>query len=103
MSLTIFKYFHEGKHAMIDAKEIKNDMPVITAQAEQFAEVDHLVSSDLIKLKKDVSGTHHFIPVSWVISTEGGRVKVNRTLSQVKEDWGTEQEACPVTDAARQQ
>jgi hypothetical protein len=75
---------------MIDAKEIKENMPVITAQAEQFAEVDQLVSSDEIKLKKDSAGVHHFIPVSWVISTEGGKLKINRTLEQVQLDWATE-------------
>jgi hypothetical protein len=64
----------------IDASGIKADMRVTTAQTEQVAVVDHLVSDDLIKLKKDESGTHHFIPVSWVISTEGGVVKTNRTI-----------------------
>ncbi len=54
---------------MIDAAEIKADMPVTTAQAEHVAVVDHLVSDDVIKLKKDDSGKHHYIPVSWVIST----------------------------------
>ena len=72
---------------MIDAAEIKSDMPVTTAQAEHVAVVDHLVSDDLIKLKKDDSGTHHFIPVSWVVSTEGGIVKTNRTLEQMTQDW----------------
>jgi hypothetical protein len=80
---------------MINAQEIKEDMPVITAQAEKFAEVDHLESPDVIRLKKDSAGKHHFIPVSWVISTEGGKVKINRTLSQVKNDWGTESQSCP--------
>lgn len=75
---------------MIDASGIKPDMPVTTAQAEHFAVVDHLVSDDLIKLKKDDASVHHFIPVSWVISTEGGIVKINRTLAQVTEDWGSE-------------
>lgn len=72
---------------MIDAAEIKNDMPVTTAQAEHVAVVDHLVSDDVIKLKKDESGTHHYIPVSWVVSTEGGIVKTNRTLEQITHDW----------------
>lgn len=72
---------------MIDAAEIKSDMPVTTAQAEHVAVVDHLVSDDMIKLKKDDSGTHHFIPVSWVVSTEGGIVKTNRTLEQMTQDW----------------
>ncbi len=74
---------------MIEAHEIKEDMPVLTAQAEQFAVVDHTTGPDTIKLKKDESGTHHFIPVSWVISTEGGVVKINRTLEQVQQDWRT--------------
>lgn len=72
---------------MIDAADIKSDMPVTTAQAEHVAVVDHLVSDDIIKLKKDDSGTHHFIPVSWVVSTEGGIVKTNRTLEQITHDW----------------
>lgn len=72
---------------MIDAADIKSDMPVTTAQAEHVAVVDHLVSDDMIKLKKDDSGTHHFIPVSWVVSTEGGIVKTNRTLEQITHEW----------------
>jgi len=72
---------------MIDAADIKSDMPVTTAQAEHVAVVDHLVSDDIIKLKKDDSGTHHFIPVSWVVSTEGGIVKTNRTLEQITHEW----------------
>jgi len=72
---------------MIDTAEIKADMPVTTAQAEHVAVVDHLVSDDVIKLKKDDSGQHHYIPVSWVISTEGGIVKTNRTLEQITHDW----------------
>lgn len=72
---------------MIDAAEIKADMPVTTAQAEHVAVVDHLVSDDVIKLKKDDSGQHHYIPVSWVISTKGGIVKTNRTLEQITHDW----------------
>lgn len=75
---------------MIDAHEIKADMPVTTAQEEHFAVVDHLESDDLIKLKKDEAGVHHYIPVSWVLSTEGGIVKVNRTLAQIPQDWQTD-------------
>ena len=81
---------NEGKNKMIEAHEIKEDMPVHTAQAEQFAVVDHTDGPDSIKLKKDESGTHHYIPVSWVISTEGGIVKINRTLDQVLHDWSAE-------------
>lgn len=72
---------------MIEAKEIKAGMPVTTAQAEQFAVVEAVVDVDTIKLKGDTSGQAHLIPVSWVISTQGGIVKINRTLAQVKEDW----------------
>jgi hypothetical protein len=78
------------ENTMIQAHEIKQDMPVHTAQAEQFAVVDHTDGPDSIKLKKDESGTHHYIPVSWVISTEGGIVKINRTLDQVLQDWSAE-------------
>jgi hypothetical protein len=81
---------NEGKFKMIEAHEIKEDMPVVTAQAEEFAVVDHTTGPDTIKLKKDDSGIHHYIPVTWVISTEGGVVKINRTLEQVKKEWTTQ-------------
>jgi len=72
---------------MINAEEIKSDMIVLSNQAQQFAVVDHLDGKDTIKLKKDSQGNHHYIPLSWVISSNDGEIKVNRTVEQAIQDW----------------
>lgn len=74
---------------MINTNSIKPDMPVVCSQDGQFAEVDHLEGTDTIKLKRDKTGQHHYIPVSWVVSTDGGKVKVDRPGEEVMQKWST--------------
>ena len=73
---------------MVNAKEIKPEMPVVCSQNGQFGVVDHLDGQDTIKLKKDESGQHHYIPVSWV-TTVDNKVHVDRPGDQVKKEWTT--------------
>ncbi|MGZ5051377.1 MAG: DUF2171 domain-containing protein [Methylobacter sp.] len=72
---------------MVNIDAIKPHMPVVCSQEGQFATVDHMEGKDSIKLTKDKSGQHHYIPVSWVTSTDGGRVKVDRPGDQAMRDW----------------
>ena len=74
---------------MINTNTIKPDMPVVCSQDGQFAEVDHLEDSDTIKLKRDESGQHHYIPVDWVVSTADGKVKIDRPGEEAMEEWST--------------
>ena len=74
---------------MVNTSEIKPDMPVICSQGGQFATVDHMEGADSIKLKKDDSGQHHYIPVSWVTSIVNGKVKVDRPGEDAMNDWMT--------------
>jgi len=76
---------------MISSEQIKPDMPVVCSQDGQFATVDHMEGPSTIKLTKDKTGQHHYIPVAWVTSTEAGKVKVDRPGDQAMEDWST----CP--------
>lgn len=71
----------------MQAEKIQAGMPVTTAQAQQFAVVEAVVDWDTLKLRGDVSGHAYLIPASWVISTQGGIVKTNRTLVQIQQDW----------------
>jgi hypothetical protein len=72
---------------MINANEIKPDMPVVCSLDGQFAVVDHMEGPDAIKLKKDKNGQHHYIPLSWVVSAENGKVKVDRPGEQAMQEW----------------
>lgn len=74
---------------MINPEQIQPDMPVVCSQDGQFATVDHMEGTNTIKLKKDETGRHHYIPLTWVSSIEGGKVKVDRPGDQAMQEWST--------------
>jgi hypothetical protein len=74
---------------MINASQIKPEMPVVCSKDGQFGIVDHMQGTDTIKLNKDKSGQHHYIPLSWVTSTDDGKVKVDRPGDEAMQDWST--------------
>jgi hypothetical protein len=67
---------------------IKPHMPVVCSNNGQFAVVDHVEGSDLIKLAKDEHGQHHYIPVTWVTSVDD-KVHVDRPGAQAMREWTT--------------
>jgi hypothetical protein len=64
---------------------IKPDMPVVCSNGGQFAVVDHVEGND-IKLKRDASGNHHYIPQSWVTSVDA-QVHVDRPGKEAMQQW----------------
>jgi hypothetical protein len=74
---------------MINTDQIKPEMPVVCSEDGQFATVDHMETTNTIKLKKDETGRHHYIPLSWVSSTADGKVKVDRSGDQAMLEWST--------------
>lgn len=67
---------------------IKPHMPVVCSEDGQFAVVDHVEGSDEIKLAKDKSGQHHYIPLTWVSSVDD-KVHVDRPGKQAMQEWTT--------------
>jgi hypothetical protein len=78
---------------MLDSQTAKNlikpHMPVVCSEDGQFAVVDHLEGTDQIKLAKDKSGQHHYIPLEWVSSVDD-KVHVDRPGKQAMAEWTTE-------------
>ena len=74
---------------MINIQQIKPDMPVVCSEDGQFAVVDHSEGQDSIKLKKDNTGKHHFIPMSWVTAVDE-QVHIDRPGDQAMKEWRTE-------------
>jgi hypothetical protein len=74
---------------MINPEQIKPDMPVVCSQNGQFATVDHMELTNTIKLKKDETGRHHYILITWVSSIESGKVKIDRPGDQTMQEWST--------------
>lgn len=71
----------------MQSNQIQPDMPVVCSQDGQFAEVDHMEGEDMIKLKRDEEGTHHYIPLAWVSSVEDGKVKIDRPGEEAMQEW----------------
>ncbi len=74
--------------AMLNANQIKPNTPVVCSNNVQFAVVDHIEGSDTIKLTRDATGTHHYIPLSWVRSVDD-KVHVDRPGDQAMREWKT--------------
>jgi hypothetical protein len=93
--------------AMLDPgtarKLINPHMPVVGSSGAPFATVDHLEGSDMIKLTRDESGQHHYIPLEWVTSVDE-EVHIDRPREQAMKEWSTDaastEDAAPTEDAA---
>ena len=73
---------------MIASNQIKADAPVVCSKDGQFGVVDHMQGSDVIKLKKDKSGQHHYIPLHWVNKVDE-KVHVRIPGDQAMKEWST--------------
>lgn len=76
---------------MVNAQDIKANMPVVCSEDGQFGVVDALAGQDSIKLKRDGTGQHHFIPLSWV-TTVDDKVHVDRPGKEAMRQWTTEKQ-----------
>jgi hypothetical protein len=90
--------------AMLDPgtarKLINPHMPVVGSSGARFATVDHLEGSDMIKLTRDESGQHHYIPLEWVTSVDE-EVHIDRPREQAMKEWSTDApETAEPSDAA---
>jgi hypothetical protein len=73
---------------MHNTDAIRPHMPVVCSNNKQFATVDHVEGQNAIKLTKDASGEHHFIPMSWVTAVDD-QVHVDRPGDQAMRQWST--------------
>ena len=69
------------------AENIREQMPVVCTNNEQFGNVDR-VEGKFIKLTKDDSGQHHWIPTEWVTFVDD-KVHVDRPGEQAMREWMT--------------
>jgi hypothetical protein len=71
----------------MDTKKIKEHMPVVCSNNQQFGTVDHL-DGDSIKLTMDQYGQHHWIPTKWVTKVDKA-VHIDRPGDQAMREWTT--------------
>lgn len=65
---------------------VTGHMPVISADNQQIAAVDHLDTQDTVKLTRDDQGNHHWIPSSWVADVDD-KVHINVSADQARREW----------------
>jgi hypothetical protein len=73
---------------MIQASQIKPKTPVVCSNNGQFAVVDHMEGTNMIKLNKDSKGQHHYIPLSWVKFVDD-KVHIDRPGELAMREWTT--------------
>jgi hypothetical protein len=73
---------------MFDPTQIKGHVPVVSTNDVQVGTVDHLDAKNTIKLTRDQSGQHHWIPLSWVTQVDT-QVHVDRSSDQAMREWST--------------
>jgi|GEM_PF-1360894 len=69
----------------VKPEQIKPHMPVVCSNDGQFAIVDH-IEGNSVKLTKDQSGVHHYIPLAWVRSVDD-KVHIDRPGKQAMNEW----------------
>lgn len=67
---------------------IRPHMPVVGSENGEFATVDHVEGHGSIKLAKDETGLHHYIPLDWVTSVDD-KVHIDRPGKQAMQEWTT--------------
>ena len=77
---------------MADITKIAEHMEVVGSDGGHVGTVDHLDGHRIKLTKTDqaAGGEHHFFHVDAIASIDDGRVTLNRTTAQAKDEWGVE-------------
>ena len=77
---------------MVDASTIQEHAEIVGSDGAHVGTVDHVEGSRLKLTKTDpaAGGEHHYIHLDSVASVEGGKVRLNRTAAEAKDEWGVE-------------
>lgn len=74
------------RRSEMDSTKIREHMPVVCSNEEQFGTVDKVDGENAIKLTQDRSGQHHWIPMNWVTRVDD-KVHVDRPGQQAMREW----------------
>ncbi len=76
---------------MVEASHIREHATVVGSDGGHVGTVDHVDGGEIKLTKKDsdAGGLHHYIPLDFVDSADGDRVRLNRTADEVKREWST--------------
>lgn len=72
--------------------EIKEHMEIVGSDGEHVGTVDHLDGHRMKLTRTDpaAGGEHHFIHVDNIDAVIDGKIMLNRTGEQARDEWGVE-------------
>ena len=88
---------------MVDAAQIKDHAEVVGSDGAHVGTVDHVEGNNRIKLTRrdaNAGGEHHYIPLEWIESVEGDRVRLNKTGEDAEAQWQGEKGGQSNSDTA---
>ncbi len=77
---------------MVDNTSIQEHMEIVGSDGEHVGTVDRLDGQRIKLTRTDpaAGGEHHFIHLDSVESVDAGKVRLNRTGAQARDEWGVE-------------
>lgn len=69
--------------------QVQEHMKVLGSDGEEIGTVDHL-EGDRIKLTRDGSGQHHYVPGESIASVAAGTVRLSMPAAQARRAWQAE-------------
>lgn len=78
---------------MIDTSQLKEHMEIVGSDHEHVGTFDHMDGQRLKLAKQDPAsgGEHHYIHIDSVGAVQDGKIVLNRTGSQARDEWGVKQ------------
>ena len=71
---------------MIGSRSIHEHMDVVAAHGKHIGKVDHLLG-DLQLTRSLGVGSHHLLPLTYVDTISGDKVRLSLTEDEVKDRW----------------
>ena len=74
---------------MVQPADIREHMEVIGSDGGHVGRVDHVIGDEIELAKLDLGSglRHHLIPMTWIESVEGDKVRLNRTKPTAQTQW----------------
>jgi hypothetical protein len=76
----------------MDASAIAEHMEIVGSGGQHVGTVDHLDGQRIKLTKTDpaAGGEHHYLHLDVVEAVRDGKIVLNRTAAQAKDEWGVE-------------
>lgn len=72
---------------MIDSGSIREHMDVVGSDGKHIGKVDHVLGSDLQLTRAMAVGAHHLLPLTYVDTVTGDKVRLSITEDEAKDRW----------------